>query len=331
MKELLRRYFRCDERESRAAFVALLLSVGCSLSAAALLGISLVVGVGPLWHAFRDADWLFLIFVPAAVAISHIGYALAYWEVARSEGYVDIRFAEAFHIVSTGFEPLSPRTSYALDVWELTKRGLSRDVAEHRVRVLGLLEYAVLAPATFIAAVYMAVAGLKAQSGLLPSWVIGVPAGTAIAVALLVAYRRRGRPHHWWAPIRRQLDAIDDLVRMVRSWRETPLALLGMLVYWTAEIAALIGCVNVFGDKRGAIAVMIVGYATGYALMRRALPLAGAGVVEALMPFALTWVGFPLASSVLAVIAYRIFNMWLPIIPAVISLRRLERVAPAVA
>jgi uncharacterized membrane protein YbhN (UPF0104 family) len=69
---------------------------------------------------------------------------------------------------------------------------------------------------------------------------------------------------------------------------------------------------------------MIVGYATGYALARRALPLAGAGVVEGLMPFALNWVGFPLAASVLAVIAYRIFNLWLPMIPAVISLRTLE-------
>ncbi len=80
-----------------------------------------------------------------------------------------------------------------------------------------------------------------------------------------------------------------------------------------------------FGHRRGAVAVIIVGYATGYALTRRALPLAGAGVVEALMPFALNWVGYPLASSILAVIAYRIFNMWLPMIPAVISLRRLER------
>ena len=43
------------------------------------------------------------------------------------------------------------------------------------------------------------------------------------------------------------------------------------------------------------------------------------------MPFALNWVGFPLAASILAVIAYRVFNLWLPIIPAVTSLRHLER------
>ena len=76
--------------------------------------------------------------------------------------------------------------------------------------------------------------------------------------------------------------------------------------------------------REGAVAVITVGYATGYALARRALPLAGAGVVEGLMPFALTWVGFSFGASVLAVIAYRVFNLWLPMIPAVISLRHLE-------
>jgi uncharacterized membrane protein YbhN (UPF0104 family) len=90
-----------------------------------------------------------------------------------------------------------------------------------------------------------------------------------------------------------------------------------MTLYWAGEIAALGLCIDVFGYRRGAIAVMIVGYATGYAIARRALPLAGPGAGEALMPFALNWVGFPLAASILAVIAYRVFNLWLPMIPAV--------------
>ena len=65
---------------------------------------------------------------------------------------------------------------------------------------------------------------------------------------------------------------------------------------------------------------LVVGYATGYALTRRTLPLAGAGAVEALLPFALTWMGFALAPSVLAVFAYRICNVWLPVGPALAGL-----------
>ena len=68
----------------------------------------------------------------------------------------------------------------------------------------------------------------------------------------------------------------------------------------------------------------MVGYATGYALTRRSLPLAGAGAVEALLPFALTWVGYPLATSILAVISYRLFNLWFAVIPAIAGLRQLR-------
>ena len=57
-------------------------------------------------------------------------------------------------------------------------------------------------------------------------------------------------------------------------------------------------------------------YATGYVLTRRSLPGGGAGVVEVLMTFALVWVGLPLAPALLGVCIYRLFNFWLPILPA---------------
>ncbi len=72
----------------------------------------------------------------------------------------------------------------------------------------------------------------------------------------------------------------------------------------------------------------MVGYATGYALTRRTLPLAGAGAVEALLPFALTWVGYGLPAAVLAVFAYRVFNLWLPLGPAAAALYALHRRPP---
>jgi len=41
--------------------------------------------------------------------------------------------------------------------------------------------------------------------------------------------------------------------------------------------------------------------------------------------FALAWTGVPLAKAVLAVCAYRFFNLWLPALPAAIGLRQLKR------
>ncbi|HEY2740909.1 MAG TPA: hypothetical protein VGI69_01860, partial [Gaiellaceae bacterium] len=61
---------------------------------------------------------------------------------------------------------------------------------------------------------------------------------------------------------------------------------------------------------------------------RRTLPLAGAGAVEALLPFALVWVGYSLSAAVLAVFAYRVFNLWLPLGPAAVGLYHLRRRAP---
>lgn len=323
VKNALVRYFSSDEKEPGMAVLSALVSVGLILSVGALAAITVDVGWHSLWRVLENADWTFALYIPAAVVVSDLGYAVAYREVANSEE-CDLGFVETLRLVISGFGPLSPRGGFSIDVRELTKRGVDRDTAKERIRVLGLLEYAVLAPATLIAAIYMQVEGLKAQPGLVPSWIIGVPLGTIIAVWLLITYRRRGRPKTWWSPLRKNLDAIDGLLDLLKSGRRTPTAAIGMLFYWAGEIAALGLCLDVFGHRRGAVAVITVGYATGYALARRALPLAGAGAVEGLMPFALTWVGFPLAPSILAVIAYRVFNLWLPMIPAVISLRHLE-------
>jgi len=48
-----------------------------------------------------------------------------------------------------------------------------------------------------------------------------------------------------------------------------------------------------------------------------------------LLPFALTWVGYGLAPAVLAVFAYRIFNLWLPLGPAAAALYALRRRPPS--
>ena len=51
-------------------------------------------------------------------------------------------------------------------------------------------------------------------------------------------------------------------------------------------------------------------------LTRRSLPAGGAGVVEIALTFALHWVGFPFVRALLGVVVYRLFNLWLPIVPA---------------
>src|SRR5207244_12795265 len=92
-------------------------------------------------------------------------------------------------------------------------------------------------------------------------------------------------------------------------------AFIGMAVYWAGEVFVLWVCLAAFTQVTPSVAAVVVGYATGYALTRRTLPLAGAGAVEALLPFALVWVGYSLPAAGLAVFAYRVFNLWLPLGP----------------
>ena len=91
------------------------------------------------------------------------------------------------------------------------------------------------------------------------------------------------------------------------------------------SIVTLWACLQAFTHGTPDIGLLLIGYATGYALSRRTLPFAGAGAVEALLPFSLTWVGIALAPALLAVFAYRIFNLWLPAIPGTPGLLVLKR------
>src|SRR5207248_1782360 len=122
------------------------------------------------------------------------------------------------------------------------------------------------------------------------------------------------------------LDGIAQTVDLVRGLRAGLLALLGMAVYWAGDIFVLWACLAVFWpDGTPSVLLIILGYASGYALTRRSLPLAGAGAVETLLPFTLMWTGIALPSAVLCVFFYRLFNLWLPLVPAAAAVFTLRR------
>ena len=130
----------------------------------------------------------------------------------------------------------------------------------------------------------------------------------------------------WRNVVCHALDALHMLRRLAVQPREHAGAFLGTALYWVGDVACLWACLRAFHETPD-LAALVIGYATGYALTRRTLPLGGAGTVEALISFALAWAGVPLANAVLAVCAYRFFNLWLPVLPAVFGLRFLKRPA----
>jgi uncharacterized membrane protein YbhN (UPF0104 family) len=72
------------------------------------------------------------------------------------------------------------------------------------------------------------------------------------------------------------------------------------------------------------VAALVLAYSGGYVLTRRALPAGGAGLVEVALTFALVGMGMHFVPALVGVIIYRLFNFWLPIVPALILLPALR-------
>jgi uncharacterized membrane protein YbhN (UPF0104 family) len=155
------------------------------------------------------------------------------------------------------------------------------------------------------------------------SWAIAVPIGFAAAI-WAVGHRARFHGKTGWREhLAQGLDSIYVL-RCLLCRRQHLAAPIGTAVYWFGDIVCLWACLQAFTGRPPDVGIILVGYATGYALSRRTLPFGGAGAVELLLPLALWGTGIPLASAVLAVFTYRIFNFWLPLLPAALGMRSLR-------
>ena len=260
--------------------------------------------------------------------VAYVGYTAAYREVVRAERGAELDVPKAAALVTSGFGAFLQGGGFALDREALRRAGLSKREARARVLGLGALEYSVLAPATVVAAVVVLVRGLPISASLTWPWIVGVPVGAVLALGALAFKEKLSGRSGWRAHVGHQLEALELVLRLARSPRRYGLAFVGIVFYWLGDVACLWSALHAFDVQTPPVAQLVVGYATGYAITRRALPLGGAGVVEALLPFSLGWVKIPLAPALLAVLACRVINLWLPMLPALASLpelRRLER------
>jgi uncharacterized membrane protein YbhN (UPF0104 family) len=310
--------------------LALLVTVAAGLAAGALIGLAWTQGFRRTLTVLVHPHWLWLGVAVVGEALAYVGYIAAYREVARVEDGAELEVPKATALVVAGFGVFVHGGGFALDRTALRRAGLPERDARRRVLGLGMLEYAVLAPATLVAAVVVVIWHPTISTSLTLPWIIGVPAGGVIA---LTALRFQEAVSRWpliGRPLARSLQALALVLTLLRSPLRHGLAAIGALVYWAGDIFCLWCTLHAFSAHTPPVAQLIVGYATGYALTRRALPLGGAGIVEALLPFALGWLKIALLPALLAVFAYRLINLWLPMIPALAGLptiRRLEATA----
>jgi uncharacterized membrane protein YbhN (UPF0104 family) len=290
------------------------LALTIALSVAAAVGLGGVSGWNRLLHVVLHPLPTYFAVAFAAQAVALAAYAVAYRDVISMAGSVPA--VEAMTLTVAGFGAHLPRGGFGFDYGFLRSRGQSHDDAKRTVLLLGLLEYAVLAPMTWVAAVELLLARSHVQRSLTLSWAIGVPAGTLIT-CWLVARHKRGK--RVWKPLVNMLSGIELLASMLVRVRRWP-ALIGMACYWAADMVCLWAGLRAFGSDLG-VAAIIVAFATGYALSRRTMPFAGAGLIELFLIFALTWVGTPLVRAIPAVFAYRVLNIWVPTVCGLVAVR----------
>lgn len=306
------------------------LPVGVTVGVAAVLFVAALVVMSAFagWDVVVDqlrprlSFWFAVAF--ACELVAFVAYVFAYRAVAHIENGPRIGWWEAASVVAVGFGAFLVKGGGALDSKVLRGNGTKHD-GEVRVLALDALEHAPLAPAACAAAIDLLVEGQR-KPGLDFSvpWATLVPIG---AVAAFIGVRHRDRflgKDGWRGQLGQALEGIRLLFRLAAEFPVHWPAFLGASVYWAGDVACLWASLKPFGATP-TLPAIVLAHAVGYVLTRRTLPFAGAGIVEVLMPLTLVAAGAPFAGAVLGVIVYRVFNLWLPLLPAVAALPRVRR------
>jgi uncharacterized membrane protein YbhN (UPF0104 family) len=295
------------------------------LAAAVFAGSLAVMAVFAGWSQVTGAlrvprSWWLAVAVGAELA-AFAGYVLAYRSVAGQ----DLSLRRATEYVAIGFGAFLARGGSELDKQVLPQEEGDEEEGETLVVALDVLEHAPLAPAAWAASLALLAEGSRTPGlDFTLDWAILVPVGAVLAVYGVRHRERFADSSGWRRWLYRLLAAIQVLFDLLRDWRREWPALLGAAVYWAGDVGCLWACLAPL-HHAPTLPAIVIAHAVGYVLTRRTFPLAGAGFVEVLMPLTLTAAGVPLATAIVGVFVYRLINLWLPLVPALIALHTLQR------
>ena len=273
--------------------------------------------------ALADLSWPFLCAILAAHVVAYGAYVVAHHHVFTRTASVSVGWGHGARLMMVGFGAWSIGGGFEIDRHALEWQGQTATEASVSAIVLGLLEFAVLAPAAWLSALLLLGSDRVGNIETVP-WVIGVPLG-AIAVIAITArtHTSAATPRATRARATLAIGVLSALGLMRHPGRGL-LATAAIAVYWAADITALWAALQ-FVSTPISLPRLVLGYATGYLLTRRTLPFAGAIIIEAMMTVSLVWVGIPLAAAVVAVLVYRLSDFMFTLAGALLTSSALER------
>jgi uncharacterized membrane protein YbhN (UPF0104 family) len=305
------------------------------VSAGATAGVSVLLASYAGWpHVlhliYTRHSWAWLVVCLAGELLAYAGYILTVRDMARVDGGPGMSVKLSAEAVVGGFGVFAATRAsggFAVDYWAFRRTGAPRREAITRVLGLGFLEYSILSIAALVASalLYFDLDGGAGDSVTLPALLV-IP---VFALALWATSPRRvkrlsrarsGLVKHTLADSVAGAGYVRD---MLASPRQNGLGVLGNIAYWSGDILCLWAALQIV-NSRLSVAALVLAYSGGYVLTRRALPAGGAGLVEVALTFALVGMGMNFVPALVGVIIYRLFNFWLPIVPALILLPALR-------
>jgi uncharacterized membrane protein YbhN (UPF0104 family) len=300
------------------------------VGAATVLVVSLVLlapafaDLSATWERLRDGSHGWLALAAIFAVLSFAGHVILFAGVAGrgGRGRIGLRAGLQINLAANAATRLFASAGaggIALTAWAMRRSGMERADVAARLVAFHVLLYGV----------YMAVlllGGLGLYAGVLPGGgsfaITVVPAilgGAAIALVAAAQFIApgEGRVRRLAGPVSR---GVRDARHLLRSGNP---ALLGALMWWGFQIAVLWACFEAFGHAPSA-AVLAVAFFVG--MLANLLPLpGGVGGVDGGMVGALIAFGVEPELALLAVLGYRGFVFWLPIVPGAIAYLTLRR------
>jgi putative heme transporter len=305
------------------------------------VGLPRLAGLDDTWERLSSGDPLWLCAAVLLEVAAYAAYVGTFHRLFADPGS-RIGWRESYDIslagvVATRLFATAGAGGVALTVWALDRSGMDR-----RPLVTRLTSFYVLIYGIFMAALVVVGTGLRTGvlNGPAPFGLTVVPAlfGGIVIVAGLAAARvlpalaqrvtlRIRRHQHvpkWVGPVAGSAELLAAGVRQALDLvRTRDPAVVGAFFWWAFDIGVLWACFEAFGEPPPG-GVLVMGYLVG--TLGNVLPLPGGlGGVEGAMIGAFVAFGVDGGLAVAAVLGYRAFQYWLPIVPGVISYLRLLR------
>jgi uncharacterized protein (TIRG00374 family) len=240
-------------------------------------------------------------------------------------------------VVATKIFAAAGAGGIALTAWALRAAGLSARAIAERLAGFEIILYGIFM-------LTLLVVGLVLGTGVVgihvPAEVSYVPAGLgALVIGLALAAlripprlersasRMTGGPR-WFGALLARLATVpatlrDGMATVLAMVRSPHPGMVGAVVYWAGDIAALWASFKAFGAAP-ALPVVIMGYFVGQ--LANAIPLPGGiGGVEGGMIGCFALLGVNAGAALVGVFAYRAISFWLPTLPGLIAYVQLRR------